>query len=63
MADPQYAWQRPERYASPLHDLTDQEFEQRLEQFLEQQEEMEGKTTCPMDSTPATSSAVKALTA
>jgi hypothetical protein len=39
----QYAWQVPDRQPTPFRDLTDEEFEKRLEQLIEQREALYGK--------------------
>jgi hypothetical protein len=34
MDEPQYSWQNPERRATPLHDLSDEEFDARLQDMI-----------------------------
>jgi hypothetical protein len=38
MTEPRYAWQLPDRRATPLHDLIEEEFSQRLEELVQQLE-------------------------
>ena len=41
MDEPQYSWQNPERRATPLHDLSDEEFEARLQEMIKDLEALQ----------------------
>jgi|SoiMethySBSTD1v2_1073268.scaffolds.fasta_scaffold2882498_2 hypothetical protein len=41
MTEPQYYWQTPERHSTPLHDMPDEEFDQRLEDMIQHLEALQ----------------------
>jgi hypothetical protein len=47
MTEPRYSWQIPEKRAIPLHDLTDDEFAQRLEELMHHLEARQQEAAWP----------------
>jgi hypothetical protein len=41
MTEPQYYWQAPEKRFTPLHDIPDEEFDQRLEDMIQHLEALQ----------------------